>query len=182
MKRTAIAAIFFLVTCVASADDELAGWRVGGALAYGDFERDDGSIGDSTAGFKLFAQYRFNAWLGAEGAYYNSSEFSDDLTPQQTGGEVETSYKGFSINAIGYVPLPGDRFDLFLKGGYVDFTNVKLKIDGADVSTRSEDGLTVGLGTSLQATDEIGVRLEFDWYDTTAADLWSINLGAEYRF
>ncbi|MDH3511189.1 MAG: porin family protein [Gammaproteobacteria bacterium] len=182
MKRTAIAAIFFLIACVANADNESAGWRIGGALAYADFERSDGSIDDTSVGFKMFAQYRFNSWLGAEGAYYNSSDFSDDLTPQATGGEAKTSYKGFSINGIGYIPLPGDRIDLFLKAGYVDFTNVKLQVDGVDVNTRTEDGLTLGFGASVLATDVIGIRAEFDWYDTNAADLWSFNLGAEYRF
>jgi opacity protein-like surface antigen len=182
MKRIAIAAIFFLIACVANADNEAAGWRIGGALAYADFKRNDGLIDDSSVGFKIFAQYRFNSWLGAEGAYYNSSDFSGDTTPGAGGGEADTSYKGFSIDAIGYIPLPGDRFDLFLKAGYVDFTNVTLKIDGADVNTGTEDGLTLGFGASVRATDVIGIRVEFDWYDTNAADLWSMNLGAEYRF
>jgi opacity protein-like surface antigen len=182
MKRTAIAVIFFLIACVADADNEAAGWRIGGALAYGDFERNDGSIDDTRVGFKMFAQYRFNAWLGAEGAYYNSSDFSDDVTPQASGGELDASYKGFSISGVGYIPLPGDRIDLFIKGGYVDFTNVKLKVDGVDVNTRSEDGLTLGFGASVRATDVTGIRAEFDWYDTSAADLWTVNLGAEYRF
>ena len=182
MKRTAIAAIFFLMACVANADNDDAGWRIGGALAYSEFDRSDGLIDDSTTGFKLFAGYRFNSWLGAEGAYYNSADFSGDLTPGAGGGEADISYKGFSISGVGYIPLPGERVDLFVRAGYVDFTNVKLKIDGADVNTRTEDGLTLGLGTSLLVTDAIGIRLEFDWYDTNAADLWSFNLGAEYRF
>ena len=182
MKRTAIAAIFLLIACVANADNEAAGWRVGGALAYGDFKRDDGLIDDTSVGFKIFAQYRFNTWLGAEGAYYNSSDFSQDTTPQAVGGEADTAFKGFSFNAIGYVPLPGDRFDLFLKAGYFDFTNVKLKVDGITTETGSEDGLTLGFGAAIRATDVIGIRVEFDWYDVNAADLWTFNMGAEYRF
>ena len=182
MKRTAIAAIFFLVACIANADNDNAGWRIGGGLAYSEFDRSDGLIDDSSVGFKVFAQYRFNSWIGAEGAYYNSSDFSGDTTPLAGGGEADISYKGFSLSAIGYVPLPGDRVDLFLKAGYVDFSNVKLKLDGADVNTRTEDGLTLGLGTSVRATDVIGLRAEFDWYDANAADLWSFSLGVEYRF
>lgn len=182
MKKTAVAAFIFMIASAASADNESAGWRIGGALAYGDYALSDGSISDTSVGFKLFGQYRFNSLLGAEGAYYNSAEFSDDLTPNSPGGEADTSYKGWSLSGVGYVPLPGERFDLFLKAGYVDFTNVKLKIDGADFSTRSEDGLTLGLGAAIEATEILGIRLEFDWYDTTGADLWSLNLGAEYRF
>ena len=182
MKRIAIAAILFLITGAAIAENDDAGWRIGGALAYSEFDSSDGLIDDSSVGFKLFAGYRFNAWLGAEGAYYNSSDFSGDATPGAGGGEVDKSYKGFSISGVGYMPLPGDRVDLFLKAGYVDFTNVKLKLDGVDVSTSTEDGLTLGIGASVLATDVIGLRAEFDWYDTNAADLWSFNLGAEYRF
>lgn len=182
MKKIAAAAILFTISGAVCADNDAAGWRIGGALSYGDFERSDGSISDTSTGFKLFGQYRFNSLLGAEGAYYNSSDFSDDVTPNSPGGEVDTSYKGWSISAVGYVPLPGDRFDLFLKGGYVDFTNVKLKMDGVDLITRSEDGLTLGFGGAIKATDVVGIRIELDWYDTTGADLWTFNLGAEYRF
>jgi hypothetical protein len=182
MIRTAIAAILFLMACIATAEDDDAAWKIGGALAYSEFERSDGLIDDSSVGFKLFAGYRFNAWLGAEGAYYNSSDFSGDTTPGAGGGEADKSYKGFSISGVGYIPLPGDRVDLFLKAGYVDFTNVKLKLDGVEVSTSTEDGLTLGIGTSVLATDVIGIRAELDWYDTNAADLWSFSLGVEYRF
>ncbi len=182
MKRTAIAAILFLTAGIATAQSDAAGWRIGAALAYGEFERTDGLIDDSSVGFKLFAQYRFNSWIGAEGAYYNSSDFSGDTTPGAVGGEADTSYKGWSLSGVGYIPLPGDRLDLFLKAGYVDFTNIKLKIDGVELNSRSEDGLTLGLGASILATDVIGIRAEFDWYDTNGADLWTFNLGAEYRF
>lgn len=182
MKRTAIAALFFLMACVAHADNEAAGWRVGGGLAYGDFKRDDGLIDDSTMGYKLFAQYRFNSWIGAEGAYYDSGDFSGDTTFGAEGGEADIFYHGFSIDAIGYIPVPSDRVDLFLKAGYVAFTNVELTVDGNDAGSTDEDGLTYGLGISIRATDKVGIRVEFDWYDTNAAELWSINIGAEYRF
>jgi opacity protein-like surface antigen len=182
MKFSVIVAILFLTAGIATAESNAPGWRVGAALAYGEFDRNDGLIDDSTVGFKLFGQYRFNSWIGAEGAYYNSSDFSGDTTPGAVGGEADTSYKGWSLSGVGYIPLPGDRLDLFLKAGYVDFTNIKLKIDGVELNSRSEDGLTLGLGASVRATDRIGIRVEFDWYDVNTADLWSFNLGAEYRF
>ncbi len=182
MKQTAIAAIFLMLACVANAADDAAQWRIGGSIDYSDYERDDKLISDTGSGFKLFAQYRFNSWFGTEGAYYVSPDFSGDVTPLSGGGETDTSYQGLMLHGIGYVPLPGDRLDVFLKAGYYNFFDVKLQIDGQTTDTSSEDGLALGIGTSLQATDHLGVRLEGDWYDIGGAELWSVGLGLEYRF
>jgi opacity protein-like surface antigen len=86
------------------------------------------------------------------------------------------------LNAIGYLPLPGDRVDLFLKAGYFNFFDVNLKVDGVTSDTGSDDGLALGGGLSVGATDQIGLRVEFDWYDVSGADLYTIDIGIEYRF
>ena len=182
MKQTAIAAILLMLACASNAADDAAQWRIGASIDYSDYERDDRLVKDSGAGFKFFAQYRFNRWLGAEGAYYVSPEFSGNVTPLSGGGETETSYQGVTLHGIGYIPLPGDRFDLYLKAGYYNFFDVNLNIDGQTSDTGSEDGLALGLGTSIQATDQVGVRLDFDWYDVGGAELWTIGMGLEYRF
>ncbi|MFQ5635059.1 MAG: porin family protein [Gammaproteobacteria bacterium] len=182
MKYTAMAAMLLMFACGALADDETAGWRVGGSLSFSDFERDDRVISDGGTGFKGFAQYRFNSWFGVEGDFYVSPEFQGDAALVSAGGEVETSYRGVSLNAIGYLPSPVERMDFYLKGGYFKFFDVNLAVDGANVDSGSEDGLALGIGTSIEARDNLGVRIEFDWYDVSGAELWTIDIGAEYRF
>lgn len=187
MKRMAIAAACFLATLSAQAEGQ---WRVGAHAAFSDFEGDESfPVDDSTVGFKLTGQYKFNKWLGAEGAYYNSADFEEDLDPGSPGGDVEISFKGFSISGIGYIPLPGnnDNIDLFGKVGYYDF-DVDLTgalpgvTGGITTSLGHDDGLTVGGGTAVRISEKFGIRAEFDWYDIENSDMWAVAMGLEYRF
>ena len=182
MKLAAIAVLGLLFAANATADDELQKWRIGASLSYSDYETNDGSVSDSGMGIKAHAQYLINEWLGVEGAFYVSPEFKGIEDINVSGGETETTYQGVTLHAAGYLPSPSERIDLFLKGGYFNFYDVNLKVDGSSVDSGSDDGLTLGFGTAFDAGNDIGVRVEFDWYDTSGADLWSIGIGAEYRF
>ena len=182
MKRTAMAAMLLLIAFGVNAEDDAGEWRIGGSVSFSDYDRDDRLIRDSSTGFKAHAQYRFNSWVGVEGAFYVSPDFEDDANPSAAGGEAETSYQGVTLHGIGYIPMPGDRVDFFVKGGYANFFDVDLKVDGSTVDSGSEDGITLGAGFAIEATDNVGIRIEYDWYDVSGADLYSIGIGAEYRF
>jgi hypothetical protein len=184
MKLTAIAAMLLLVAGNATADDELAKWRVGASLTYDDYEGEfaEGTVSDGGTGFKAYAQYRASSWLGLEGAFYVSPEFKDDFTPNDQGGEVEVSYQGFTFEAIGYLPSFSERMDFFVKAGYFNFYDFTAEVVDGSSSSGGADGLALGLGTAIDAGENLGIRLEFDWYDTPDAELWSIGIGAEYRF
>ncbi len=181
MKRTAIAAVLLLVAFSVQADDEASQWRIGASTSFGDFERDDGLISDSAVGFKFNAQYKFNNWFGIEGAYYTSTDFSQDLTPNDPGGNTDQSFKGLTLHAIGYIPLGGEDFDLFVKAGYFDF-DIEVAQEGITTQTGSDSGLAVGAGMAIHVSDQLGVRTEIDWYDAEQASLWAVSLGVEYRF
>jgi len=174
--------MLLLVACGANADNEDAEWRLGGTLAYSDYERDDGFVSDSGVGFKIFQQYRFNSWFGIEGAFYDSPVFKGDFTPNTAGGESETTFQGVTLDGILYLPLQVEKIDFFLKGGYFYFFNTELKVDGIKTDTSREDGYTFGGGVAFQAADKVGLRVEYDWYHVSGADLWTIGIGAEYRF
>jgi len=184
MKETAIAALLLLVACGTAYADEndAAQWRIGGSLSYSDYGRNDIQLADANTGFKFHAQYRFNSWIGAEGAFYVSPDFKDDIDPSMAGGETETSYQGFTLHGIAYLPSPAETVDIFVKGGYYNFFDVNLKVDGVTADTSSDDGLAFGFGTSFEAAEHLGLRVEYDWYDLSNADLWTIGVGAEYRF
>jgi len=182
MKRTAIATILLLIAFSAqAAEDGTAQWRIGASSSFADFERDDGLISDSSVGFKLNAQYKFNRWFGVEGGYYVSADFSQDLTPSEPGGNADQSFKGISLHAIGYIPIGSDDFELYVKAGYYDF-DIELVQENAITQTGSDDGLAVGFGASFYVSDQLGVRTEIDWYDTQDSALWAVSLGVEYRF
>lgn len=184
MKRIAIAAVLCLATLAASAAED-GQWRVGVAAAFSDFEGDNSfPLDDSTTGVQIFAQIQFNSWLGAEVAYHNIGEFETDLN---TSGNAEISFTGISFSTLGYIPLPeqaSENIDVFAKLGYYDF-DVDLTselTDGLKASIGHDTGLVLGLGTSVEISEDFSIRAGFDWYDIDNADLWSVILGLEYRF
>lgn len=182
MKRLAVAALLCAFAGPAVADDH-DNWRIGASLVYSDFESDDGSNGnDGGVGFKAHALYKFTEIFGVEGAYYISPEFKGDQTPDVAGGETSLTYSGITVHALAFLPSPVERMEFFGKVGYFDFFDVDLEVDGASADSGSDDGLALGAGISIDAGDNIGVRLELDWYDTSGAQLYTIGLGGEYRF
>jgi len=184
MKLTAMAALLLLIAGSAFADENFEKWRVGGSVVYTDYEAvyPAGRVNTGETGFKAHAQFRPNAWLGVEMAYFLGPDLKGDLKPLQAGGESDSTYKGLTLHAIGYLPSPVERMDFFLKGGYYNF-DVNLKVDNVVTDSGSTDGLALGLGTAIDAADNLGIRVEFDWYDISGnVDMWTIGIGAEYRF
>ena len=184
MKRIAIAAALCLATFAASATED-GQWRVGVAAAFTDFDGDASfPLEDSTTGLQIAAQYQFNSWLGAEAAYHNLGDFKSEVN---NSGQRKISFTGLSFSVLGYVPLPeeaSDKVDLFAKLGYFDLdVDVTADFTGGLKSAAGHDtGLVVGLGVSVEISEDFGVRSGFDWYDVDNADLWSVVLGVEYRF
>ena len=182
MKQITIVATCLVIAFIAAdvgAQDTVSGWQIGGSVVTSEFERDDGLIDNNSFGFKLHTQYRFNSWLGLEGAWYNSGEFSTDaLTPQE---EVDITYQGVQIQGLVYIPFPVEKLDFFVKGGYFNF-DVDSTIAGDNSGSGSDSGAVLGTGFSLGITDSLHIRTEFDWYDTADAELWTVGLGLEYHF
>jgi len=184
MTRTIIAAIclgIVFVSCNASAHEPgTAGWRIGGSAMTSQFERDDGLIDDGKLGFKLFGQYKFNDWLGLEGAYYNSAEFSSSAT-SAGGNRFDLLYQGALGQFLVYVPVPWESLEFFLKGGYFAF-NVDSTFDGANAGSGTDNGAVLGTGISIHVMEQMHFRTAFDWYDADGAELWSVELGLAYTF
>ncbi|TFG84076.1 MAG: porin family protein [Chromatiales bacterium] len=158
-----------------------AGWRIGGAVLFSEYSLDNNAIDDSAVGFKGYAQYRFGKYFGIEGAFLNSGEFDEDTTPASSGGKATISATGFSLDAVGYLPLTTDNFQLFGKAGYYNLDQ-DLEIDGESGSSRSADGITLGIGADFAVAEQLAIRLEGDWYDLDGADFWAVGLGLNYQF
>lgn len=169
-----------LIAANASAHDGDSGWRVGGSAIISQLKRDDNLVDDSGFGVKLHGQYRFNSWFGIEGGYFNSGEASSNAS-SASGSDVELVYKGIAFQGIGYIPSPMEEVDLYLKAGFYDF-DVDLTIDGVDGGEGSDSGAVLGAGGSVHLTEQLHFRTEFDWYDVSGAELWTVSVGVEYHF
>jgi len=183
MKRMTIAVIcsvIALIACDAGADPAPSGWLIGGSAVTAGLKRDDNVVDDTSIGFKLFGQYKFNSWFGLEGAYCRSGAFASNATSAD-GDNFELVYQGFMFQGIGYVPLPWEEVEFFLKGGYFTF-NVDSTINSSNSGTGSDNGVAIGTGFTVHITESVHFRTSVDWYDADKSDLASIELGLEYRF
>jgi len=183
MKRTTMVAICLALAFIASnasaQDDTKAGWQIGASVVTGLLKRDDDLIDNNAFGFRIFTQYRFNKWFGIEGSYYNSDDFSKDAI--KPGEPLDVLYRGPQIEGILYIPSPMEELDIFVKGGYFDFS-VSSTIGGDNSSSGSDTGAVFGAGVALKITERMSFRTALDWYDVTDAELWTVDLGLEYHF
>jgi hypothetical protein len=86
MNRCLTAIVMGLAACPALAADDNGAWNAGLAASFGEYSFDSDQLDDSSAGFKLFAGYRLNEWLGFEGAFHDFGDFEEDLDPPNPGG------------------------------------------------------------------------------------------------
>ncbi|MCC7256945.1 MAG: outer membrane beta-barrel protein [Gammaproteobacteria bacterium] len=189
MKRTAMFALLALAGGSVHADGEFGGARIGAAAAFGEFKGDDvpaaelgnNFIKDNAVGFKVYGQYPLNDWFAVEGAYHFSNDFEDRSQSEDLPGKLQLSFSGFSVQGVVYIPTTFEEFDAYLKAGYFDFDD-DLALSGANIDSSSEQGFAAGGGLLIHIGDNLGVRLDIDWFNADVGDLSSVNLGIEYAF
>jgi opacity protein-like surface antigen len=127
--------------------------------------------------------------------YFNSGGLETDLSPNTPANQcqvqdfcdTELSLSGFSLSAVGYLPIGGDdsTIDLFGKIGGYDFDiDITQTISNSSVpgSLGHSTGFTVGAGAIFSLGDNFGIRTGVDYFDIENADLWSLSMGLEYHF
>lgn len=189
MKRMAVLGLLALASLSAQADQSVPGWRAGVAASFGTFQGDDvpaaelgqDFVDDNAIGYKFYGQYRFNDWLGLEGAYHLSGNFEDRSTSEALPGKLELTFSGFSAQALLYVPTTIDDFDFYVKAGMYDFDD-ELAVDGTTNSNSSERGLAAGAGVIFRLSETLGFRAEYEYFDADVGDLSAVNLGVEFSF
>ena len=180
ITMVAICLVFAAVAGNAYAHDDEAGWRLGASAVTTKLKRDDDIVNNSSLGFKAFAQYKFGSWFGFEGAFYNSLDLNSDAT-SANGQEVELAYRGPIFQGIGYMPVPWEEMEFFIKAGYFDL-DVELVQNGVNMPSGRDSGVVLGAGLSFHINDKLHFRTEFDWFDAQDAELWTVGLGLEYHF
>jgi opacity protein-like surface antigen len=180
MKRIAAIALLGLYSLSAQAGPADPGWLVGISGMFTKYEIDGDVFDDEAVGGKLSVQYRINQYIGIEGSWLDSGKFRDDTNPDSPGGSVSVDLDGMSIYAIGYLPFGSEDLQIYGKGGIY---NVKQGLDtDTGSSSRSAQGLTVGVGTQIAVASNVSLRLEGDWFDLDGGDFWAVSLGVNYHF
>lgn len=179
------------------------GFYVGGGVGGTKLQLDTtgltGSADEEDTGWKLFAGYQINRYIGVEGGYYDlgKASFSGTLAtaippfPAGTAASVSLKSKAYALSAIGNLPLGQSGFSLTARLGVAyseSDADVRL---GAGATTTSSDEtteLTYGLGVRYDITRAFSVRGEWERFriggsnigDKSDVDLFTVN--ALYRF
>jgi hypothetical protein len=120
----------------AYAQDENAGWYLGGGVGQFNAQIDDVDDVDATVddwddddtAYKFFAGYRVNNFLAFELDYINLGEPSGTVLP---GFNVDASVDGFAPYVVGTIPL-GRWFEVYGRLGYY-FYDATVGVENAGV-------------------------------------------------
>lgn len=214
MKKTILAATLG-TALLASASAALAAgntWYLGGNVGSSMINIDESSVNDAfraagattastssddrDTGYKIFAGYQFNDWLGLEFGYFDMGKFSTttNFTVGAVPGTGKLEWKvkdGYFVDAVGTLPL-ANGFSLF---GRLGAYSAKTELNGfagavrvSSASDRSSD-LHWGIGAGYDFNKNVGVRLEWERFQkvgdnntTGRGDVDLASIGIVYRF
>jgi OOP family OmpA-OmpF porin len=174
----------------AYAQDENAGWYLGGGIGQFNAQIDDVDDVDATVdewdeddtAYKFFAGYRLNNFLSFELDYINLGEPSGTAIP---GFNVDASVDGFAPYVIGTIPL-GPWFEVYGRLGYYFYdatVGVEDELDDRVEFDEESEDLVYGAGIGANIGERLNVRFEYERFDLQGVDdadsLW---LTAAWRF
>jgi opacity protein-like surface antigen len=126
---------------------------------------------EGATGFKVFGGYKFLPWLSVEGAYIDggSPAIKED-DGAGTSGKLGIDIKSLVAAAVFTLPI-GDRFELFIKPGFAYWdAKTSVNLVAPDFSekyaeTDSGGAFFIGGGAGFKATDNLGIRLEYEYFE-----------------
>ena len=129
----------------------------------------------SSNAYKLIGGWRFLDWLAVEGNYVDFGTADDKVQ----GEKLETDFSGFSLSAVGFLPL--GPVDLFARVGAINW-DANLDLPGYDIRG-NEDGtdLTYGVGAQFRVWS-LAFRAEYEIFDVEDADVDMISVGVTWTF
>lgn len=157
------------------------GWYGGlgiGQSKYNDV--DQTSANTRTEGWKVYAGYQFNKYLGVEGGYVNLNDMTG------TKGTVRTNIDtdAWALSAVLSYPVT-DKISVMGKAGMAYMlADIKTK-NGAAVSVRTGDDSyepTYGVGVKYAVFDNLDLRAEWDRYDRNDMNIDLISAGMAVKF
>jgi OmpA-OmpF porin, OOP family len=182
----------FAASVLFAATPALAQGFIGGSIGQSDIDDSitdglitSGTVDGKDTGWKVFGGYMFNRHFGIEGAYVDLGEASYSGSfngAAVTGGKVELG--GFNLAALGSYPV-SEQFSIFGKLGLfiweADASDTTAGI-GAFSATADGTDLSFGVGVGYNFTRNLGVRAEWELFQTDDADASLISIGLVWRF
>lgn len=146
---------------------------------------------DKLIGANIHAGIRPHENIGLELGFFKTQEGEQDFFIGVTPANSELSLQGFTLDAIGYLPL-GAGFDLIGSAGIIH-TKADLKINtilGPDKLSESELEWRIGAGAQYQINDSLSTRAmiryqpsDFTLYGYSVTDdIWTLSFGLNYHF
>lgn len=142
-------------------DPSLRGFYIGGGIGNAKVDLEDDQTGaqfrgDDT-GYKIIVGYRIIDWVAVEANYSDYGNPTDNFFFRQ---QLQASYDGTSISALGMLPL--GHFDLFGRLG-VTRVNADFKLTGLNGSFGDESTEPlVGFGAQFRANPNLAIRVEWE--------------------
>ena len=145
---------------------------------------DSGSVDKSDTGLKFFGGFQVNRNFALEAAYVDLGEarYSGTFGPDPvTDGRVEVS--GMNLSGVLSAPV-SPQLTLFGKAGLFLWEAEARDITGGAPFFGSQDGtdLSFGIGASYAFAPNMGVRAEWEFFDSADADANLLSIGIEFRF
>jgi len=132
-------------------------------------------------GWKMFAGYRINRFIGFEGSFIDFDKASLTATSGAETTTVTARATALSAAAVGIIPV--GNLEVF---GKVGIAKVKAESHEASLSGttfklgKNDNEAHVGLGLNYRLTSEWDVRAEFERIRDSRIDFFS--LGIQYRY
>ncbi len=191
-------ALISIVNSVAFAEDTSGGrWYVGGGLGAATgldlcsafnpgFTTAPGSCDKSEFAGKVYGGYKFNKYLGAEGAlvYLGSADANGTFLGVPVTSDVYAG--GLELAGTGTVPIT-DQFGILAKLGVL-FWGIHSEVGTGFERDENGTSFATGMGLKYDITKNVGIRLEWERFwqvgNSTIgeSDVDLFTLGGLYRF
>ena len=186
-----LAASALALSAMLASTQASAQFFIGGSIGQGDIDDEvseglitSGTVDGKDTAFKIFGGYMFNRHFGVEAAYVNFGEATysgDFFGAPVTGGKIEID--GFNLSAIGSLPIT-EQFSIFGKVGLFLWDAEASDTTAGFPFSAKDDGsdLSFGIGLGYNFSRNLGVRAEWEMFETDTADVTLLSVGLLWRF
>lgn len=143
-------------------------------------------LADSLNGANFHVGARVNKYLGFEGGYSWTAD-ADKNNVRGTGLNTDTHVAGWNADALGYLPLGNEKFEMIGTMG-VSLLTASLNLNGAASGSGNveEFGFRAGGGAEYWITDHINGRVLLRYqtadFHGIADDAYNLTAGINYQF
>lgn len=190
IRKVLVASALALSGALAASQASAQGF-IGGSIGQSDIDDEiaaelitSGTVDGKDTAWKIFGGYMFNRHFGLELAYVDLGEVSYSgsfFGAPVTGGKIEVT--GFNISAIGAYPV-SEQFSVFGKIGMFIWEAEASDTTGGVPFSAKDDGtdLSFGVGVGFNFTRNLGLRAEWEMFESSDADASLITIGLLWRF